>query len=76
MPVNIKLDDRFAEQVTTLAAKAGQTIDAFVEWVLQGLVDADVELHDGIPVFRMPHDAPVLTSADVDCCIAIRRVVG
>jgi hypothetical protein len=28
-------------------------------------VDADIELRDGIPVFRMPPGAPVLTSADV-----------
>jgi hypothetical protein len=33
--------------------------------VLQGLVDADIEIRDGIPVFRMPPDAPTL-SADVD----------
>ena len=66
MPVRIKLDDRLAERVAALAAKAGQPIDAFVERLLQGLVDADIDLRDGIPVFRMPHDAPVLTSADVD----------
>ena len=66
MPTSIKLDDRLAEKVAPLAAEAGQPIDAFVERVLQGLVDADIELRDGIPVFRMPPGAPVLTSADVD----------
>ena len=66
MPTSITLDDRLAEKVAALAAEAGQPIDAFVERVLQGLVDADLELRDGIPVFRMPPGAPVLTSADVD----------
>jgi hypothetical protein len=66
MPTSIKLDDRLAEKVAALAAEAGQPIDTFVERVLQGLVDADVELRDGIPVFRMPPGAPALTSADVD----------
>ena len=27
---------------------------------------AEIEIRDGIPVFCMPPDAPVLTSADVD----------
>lgn len=66
MPTSIKLDDRLAEKVAALAAEAGQPMDAFVERVLQGLVDADIELRDGIPVFRMPPGAPVLTSAEVD----------
>ena len=66
MPTSIKLDDRLAEKVAALAAEAGQPIDTFVERLLQGLVDADVDLRDGIPVFRMPPHAPVLTSADVD----------
>lgn len=66
MPTTIRLDDALAERVAALAAKAGRPMDAFVEWVLEGLVDADIELRDGIPVFRMPPDAPVLTSADVD----------
>jgi hypothetical protein len=52
--------------VEVLAAEAGQPVETFVERVLQGLVDADIEIRDGIPVFRMPPDAPVLTSADVD----------
>jgi 2-hydroxychromene-2-carboxylate isomerase len=66
MPTSITLNDRLAERVAALAAEAGQPVEAFVECVLQGLVDADIELRDGIPVFRMPPDAPVLTSADVD----------
>ena len=66
MPPNITLNDRLAERVAVLAAQAGQPVDAFVERVLQWLVDADIEIRDGIPVFRMPADAPVLTSADVD----------
>ena len=66
MPTSITLNDRLAERVAVLATEAGQPVDAFVERVLQGLVDADIEIRDGIPVFRMPPDAPVLTSADVD----------
>jgi hypothetical protein len=66
MPTSIKLDDRLAEKVAALAAGAGLPIDTFVERVLQGLVDADIELRDGIPVFRMPPGAPVLTSAEVE----------
>jgi hypothetical protein len=66
MPTSIKLDDRLAAKVAALAAEAGLPIDTFVERVLQGLVDADIELRDGIPVFRMPPDAPVLTSAEVN----------
>jgi len=66
MPTSITLNDRLAERVAVLAAEAGQPVDAFVERVLQGLVDADIEIRDGLPVFRMPPDAPVLTSADVD----------
>jgi hypothetical protein len=66
MPTSITLNDRLAERVAVLAAEAGQPVDAFVERVLQGLVDADIEIRDGIPVFRMPPGAPVLTSADVD----------
>ena len=65
MPTNITLDDRLAERAV-LAAQAGQPVNAFVERVLQWLVDADIEIRDGIPVFHMPADAPVLTSADVD----------
>ena len=61
MPTRITLNDRLAEKVAVLAAEAGQPVDAFVERVLQGLVDADIEIGDGIPLFRMPPDAPVLT---------------
>ena len=66
MPTSITLNDCLAERIAGLAAEAGQPVDAFVERVLQGLVDADIEIRDGIPVFRLPPDAPVLTSADVD----------
>jgi len=66
MPTSITLNDRLAEKVAALAAEAGQPVETFVEYVLQGLVDANIEIRDGIPVFRMPPDAPVLTSADVD----------
>jgi hypothetical protein len=66
MPTSITLSDRLAERIAVLAAEAGQPVDAFVERVLQGLVDADIEIRDGIPVFRMPPGAPVLTTADVD----------
>jgi hypothetical protein len=66
MPTVIRLGDRLAEAVAALAARAGQPLDIFVERLLQGLVDADIELRDGIPMFRMPPGAPVLTSADVD----------
>ena len=83
MPISVKIHDGLAEKVAALAAKAGQPINTFVERVLQGLVDADFELRDGIPMFRMPPDAPVLTSADVDrllhgdaqCGHASRRVL-
>ena len=55
-----------AQRIAVLAGEVGQPVDTFVERVLQGLVDADIEIRDGIPVFRMPPDAPVLTGADVD----------
>src|SRR5512134_1921891 len=57
MPTSITLNDRLAEKVAALAADAGQPVETFVEYVLQGLVDADIEIRDGIPVFRMPPDA-------------------
>ena len=66
MPTTITLNDRLAARLAVLAAEAGHSFDAFVERVLQGLVDADFEIRDGLPVFRMPPDAPILTSADVD----------
>ena len=49
LPTSITLNDRLAERIAVLAAEAGQPVDAFVERVLQGLVDADIEIHDGIP---------------------------
>jgi hypothetical protein len=66
MPTTITLDDRLARRVAALAAEAGLPVSQFVERLLQGLVDADIEIRDGIPVFRMPPGAPVLTSAEVD----------
>lgn len=66
MPTTITLNDRLAQRIAALAAEVGQPVEEFVEHILQGLVDADIEIRDGIPVFRMPADAPVLTSADVD----------
>ena len=66
MPTTITLNDRLAAKIAVLAREIGQPVDSFVEHVLQGLVDADIELQDGIPVFRMPPEAPPLTTADVD----------
>lgn len=61
MPVSIKLDDRGGRA----RGQAGQPIDAFVERVLQGCIDADIEFRDGIQ-FRMPPGAPILISTDID----------
>ncbi|MGH9331645.1 MAG: hypothetical protein ACRD09_14495 [Vicinamibacterales bacterium] len=55
-----------AETIARLAAQVGQSVDEFVERLLQGLVDADIEIRDGIPLFRMPPSSATLTSADVD----------
>ena len=66
MPTTITLNDHLAAKVAGLAADASQPVDQFIERLLQGLVDADIELKEGIPVFRMPPGAPVLTTADVD----------
>ena len=66
MPRTRTLDDRLAEKVAMLWAEVGLPVDAFVERLLQGLVDAEIEIRDGIPLFRMPPGAPVLTSAEVD----------
>jgi hypothetical protein len=66
MPASITLNDRLAERLGALAAEVGQPVEVFVEHLLQGLADADIDLRGGIPVFRMPPDAPVLTRADVD----------
>jgi hypothetical protein len=66
MPTTINLNDPLAAKVAALAAQTGQSVDAFAERVLQELVAADVDIRDGIPVFRMPAEAQVLTSAEVD----------
>jgi hypothetical protein len=66
MPTTIHLNDRLAEKIAALAAQVGQPVDEFVEHLLQGLVDADIEIRDGIPLFRMPPNASTLTSAEVD----------
>ena len=67
MPTSITLNDQKAERVAVLAAEAGQPVDAFVERVLQGLVDADIEIAGtAFPCSACRPDAPVLTSADVD----------
>jgi hypothetical protein len=42
-----------------------QPVEEFIERVLPGPAEADVDLDQGLPVFRMPPDAPKLTSADV-----------
>jgi hypothetical protein len=65
VPRNITLNDHLAEMVAVLAAEADQPVDVFVERVLQGLVDVDIEFAMAFP-FRMPSDARILTSADVD----------
>ena len=65
-PSCVFVDDPLAERVAALAAKADRSMDAFVEWVRQGLVDADIELPGGIPVFRMPRQsAPIVWRASV-----------
>jgi len=66
MPTTIKLKDALAEKIAVLAAQAGQPVEEFIERLLQGLVDADIEIRDGIPLFRMPPNSRTLTSADVD----------
>lgn len=66
MSTTITLNDQLAERIAALAADAGEPVETFVERMLQGLADADIELRDGIPLFRMPAGAPTLTSADVD----------
>jgi hypothetical protein len=62
----ITLTDIVAEKVAALAAAADQPVNEFIERVLRGLAEADVDLDQGLPVLRMPPDAPTLTSADVD----------
>jgi hypothetical protein len=51
MPTTINLNDRLATKVAALAAQVGQPVDEFVERLLQGLIDADIEIRDGIPCF-------------------------
>jgi hypothetical protein len=65
-PTTITLDETLAARVATLAAEAGQTVDEFVERLLRGLVDSDVHIEDGLPIFRMPAGAPPLTVEEVD----------
>lgn len=65
-PTTITLDETLAARVATLAAEAGQTVEEFVEQLLRGLVDGDVHIEDGLPIFRMPPDAPPLTVEEVD----------
>ena len=62
----ITLTDEVAEKLAALAAAADQPVEAFIERLLSGLADADVDLDHGLPVLRMPPGAPVLTTADVD----------
>jgi hypothetical protein len=62
----ITLTDIVAERVAALAAAADQPVNEFIERVLRGLAEAEVDLDQGLPVLRMPADAPTLTSADVD----------
>lgn len=66
MTTQITITDPLAARVAALAADDGQPVDVFVERLLQGLADADIELRDGIPVFRMPTNGPAVTSADID----------
>lgn len=49
-----------------LAAEAGLPVSEFVQRLLRGLLDADIEIPDGDHPFRMPPCAPFLTSAELD----------
>ena len=62
----ITLPDGVAERVAALAAAADQPVEAFIERLLRGLAEADVDFDHGLPVFRMPPGAPLLTTAEVD----------
>ena len=62
----ITLTDEVARRVAALAAGADQRVEAFIERLLRGLADADVDFEQGLPVLRMPADAPPLTTTDVD----------
>jgi hypothetical protein len=65
-PTTITLDEALGARVAVLAAEAGQSVEEFVERLLRGLVDGDVHIEDGLPVFRMPPGAPPLTVEEVD----------
>lgn len=62
----ITLTDEVARRVAALAAAAEQPVEAFIERLLRGLADADVDFEQRLPVLRMPADAPPLTATDVD----------
>lgn len=62
----ITLTDEVARKVAALAAAAEQPVEAFIERLLRGLADADVDFQQGLPVFRMPAEAPPLTATEVD----------
>jgi hypothetical protein len=65
-PITVTLDEALAAGVAVLAAEAGQTLQEFVDRLLRGLVDGEVHIDDGLPVFRMPPGAPPLTVEDVN----------
>lgn len=62
----ITMTEQVAPKVAALAAAADQPLEEFIERILRGLTDADVDLEHGLPVFRMPPHTPTLTVADVD----------
>lgn len=62
----ITLIDEVARKVAALAAAAEQPVEVFIERLLRGLADADVDFDQGLPVLRMPVDAARLTTTDVD----------
>ena len=49
----ITLSDAVARKVAALAAAADQPVEEFIERVLRGLAEADVDLDQELPVFRM-----------------------
>jgi hypothetical protein len=62
----ITLTDDVAQRVAALAAAANQPVEAFIERLLRGLADADMEFEHGLPVFRGLAGAPPLRSTRVD----------
>jgi hypothetical protein len=52
MSITITLKDPVAEKLAELAAQVSQPVDEFVERLLQALVDADIEIREGRPLFR------------------------